>query len=62
MRLADWEAREMPVGVVDFGYLNKDRKTNGLPTVQGVLGPEVLHRAEAIVDCAGLKLYVRKGK
>ena len=48
----------MAVGVTNLKLENEKRTKDGLPKVQGLLGPEVLDRGLGIVDCFGLKLYL----
>lgn len=44
--------------VVDFSYLQSWRKDHGDPPCDGVLGNNYLKQFSAVIDCAGLKLYL----
>jgi predicted aspartyl protease len=58
LRIGDFGLANMEVGVTDLKQLNELRAQAGLPTVHGMLGPEVLDRGLGIIDCANLRLYL----
>ncbi len=64
IKLAGFDTGPMPVGVAAFDDL-RDRsarlQAQGLPLLLGFVGPEVLYRARALIDCSSGTVYVRNG-
>lgn len=62
IKLAGFDAGPMPVGVADFEQLqsqNAKLQAQGWPLLLGFVGPEVLYRARALIDCATGTVYVK---
>lgn len=59
IRLAGFDSGPMPVGIIDYKEIRALDKNEKAPPL-GFLGPEVLYRAHAIIDCSARKLYVKK--
>jgi len=62
IKLAGFDTGPMPVGVADFAELrNRSAKlqSQGWPLLLGFVGPEVLCRARALIDCGTGTVYVK---
>ncbi len=62
IKLADFDSGGMPVGVADlerFRELSRKLEEHHLPPLLGYVGPEVLYRAKALIDCSAGRVYVR---
>jgi len=62
IKLASFDSGPMPVGVSDFEDLRKsvdELAKAGQPPMIGYLGPEILYRAGALIDCSARRVYVR---
>jgi hypothetical protein len=58
LKLGDWEIKDFRVGTVSLEQINEQHDTNGLSRLSGIIGPDILERSHALLDCAGRKLYV----
>ena len=58
LRISDFTLENTIVGVTDLQPTNESRARSDMPAIQGVLGPEILSRGHAIIDCANLRLYL----
>ncbi len=56
--LGELSLEKIAVGILGLREMNEYRARYGAPPVQGLLGPEVLDRARAIIDCENLRLYL----
>ena len=60
--LGDFIRGEFHIAIVDLCGLNRYRPNDGLPPLQGILGPEVLSDGHAIIDCYNLRLFLYQRK
>jgi len=61
-KIGAYERRKFPVGVIDMHLPNAFFEKSNQPPVLGMIGPDLLTRAGALIDCAGRKLYLRPEK
>jgi len=61
-KIGAYERRKFPVGVIDLHLANAFYEKSNQPPVLGMIGPDLLTRAGALIDCAGRKLYLRPEK
>lgn len=60
LKLGDWQIENYRVATFSLDEMNERRATIDLPPLTGAIGPDILERSHAILDCHGRKLYVLK--
>ncbi len=63
IKLGKFDTGPMPVGVADFSELRQRSellRQRGLPPLLGFIGPEVLYRSRAIIDCTTGTAYFKQ--
>lgn len=60
-KIGAFEIADLPVATtaLQIGKLDRDAKQANLAPLAGVLGPELMARGGALIDCSGCKLYLR---
>jgi predicted aspartyl protease len=48
------------VGIIDLRHTNQSEYDLHMPPIQGLLGPELLHKWVALIDCSAPAIYLRK--
>ena len=62
LRLGDFVRGKLHVAIVDLGIWRRRLEAKAMPSVQAILGPEVLSDAHAIIDCSASKLFLYQPK
>lgn len=60
LEIGGYRTGNIRFAVMDLSYVNEGETDESL-IIHGLLGPEVLDRAEAIIDCDNWKLYLKSG-
>jgi predicted aspartyl protease len=60
VRLGGLELDSLPVSVLDLAHVNEVLREMRVGAVDGILGADVLHRKQAIIDYGAPRLYIRQ--
>jgi clan AA aspartic protease (TIGR02281 family) len=60
LRLGEARLDDVAVSTLDFGHLNQGLAARGGNPIDGVIGGDLLRPAEAIIDCARARLFLRE--
>jgi predicted aspartyl protease len=59
LELGDWSDQDVTLLSMDMSFINTALKTEGMHSIQGLLGADFLIAAEAIIDYKGKKMYLK---
>lgn len=59
LELGDWSDEDFTLLSMDMNYINKALKTEGMRSIQGLLGADFLITAKAVIDYKGKKMYLK---
>jgi predicted aspartyl protease len=59
LELGDWSDQDTTLLSMDMSYINNALKTEGMHSIQGLLGADFLISSQAIIDYKGKKIYLK---
>lgn len=59
LELGDWSGQDTTLLSMDMSYINTALKTEGMRSIQGLLGADFLIAAAAVIDYKGKKIYLK---
>jgi predicted aspartyl protease len=59
LELGDWSDQDVTLLSMDMSFINTALKTEGMRSIQGLLGADFLIGSEAIIDYKGKKIYLK---
>ncbi|WP_405369857.1 TIGR02281 family clan AA aspartic protease [Nonlabens sp. Asnod2-A12] len=59
LELGDWSDQDTTLLSMDMSYINTALKTEGMRSIQGLLGADFLIAAKAVIDYKGKKIYLK---
>ncbi|MEO9952897.1 retropepsin-like aspartic protease [Nonlabens sp.] len=59
LELGDWSDEDTTLLSMDMSYINTALKTEGMRSIQGLLGADFLIAAKAVIDYKGKKIYLK---
>jgi len=59
LELGDWSDEDSTLLSMDMNYINNALKTEGMRSIQGLLGADFLITAKAVIDYKGKKIYLK---
>ena len=59
LELSDWSDEDVTLLSMDMSFINTALKTEGMRSIQGLLGADFLIAAKAIIDYKGKKMYIK---
>lgn len=59
LELGDWSDEDMTLLSMDMTFINTALKTEGMRSIQGLLGADFLLAAKAIIDYQNKKIYLK---
>ncbi len=59
LELGDWSDQDSTLLSMDMNYINNALKTEGMKSIQGLLGADFLITAKAVIDYRGKKIYLK---
>ncbi len=59
LELGDWNDEDVTLLSMDMTYINNALKTEGMRSIQGLLGADFLIASKAVIDYKGKKIYLK---
>lgn len=59
LELSDWSDQDVTLLSMDMSFINNALKTEGMRSIQGLLGADFLIDTNAIIDYKGKKIYLK---
>lgn len=60
IKIGKWKSKKNEVVLIDLSHVNKALEMNNLPPVEGIIGADILQKADAIIDYKSKKLFLKQ--
>ena len=58
-KIGKWTKKNVPIVLFDMSFINKTLNENGIESVSGIIGSDLLKKGKAIIDYSNNKLFLK---
>ena len=58
-KIGKWAKKNVPIVLFDMSFINKTLNENGIESVSGIIGSDLLKKGKAIIDYSNNKLFLK---